>query len=200
MPRHTKRRAKGSIRSRPPMLSKVLPPDEIHQFNRVVDAADLTGVHLVDSSVQMDLSEITPTMPKLVVYPPMFRASFSEKTRILYCGVKLGLHMPGKGEKPCASVTAEYSLFYKLDDGVPCSEDVAVEFAGRTGVFNAWPFFRELAFSMGARMGLPPFVLPLFKLPLQRPVPDDEAVVDDDAHLAPAEASPPSNRRASRSK
>jgi hypothetical protein len=37
-------------------------------------------------------------------------------------------------------------------------------FAGLNGVFNAWPYFREFLQSATTRMGIPQFVLPVFRV------------------------------------
>ena len=51
-------------------------------------------------------------------------------------------------------------------------------FAEVNGVYNAWPYFRELLQSTAARMGLPPVVVPVYRAtgaPSERKVPENTA-------------------------
>ena len=41
-------------------------------------------------------------------------------------------------------------------------------FAETNGVFNAWPYWREFAQSMAARMGIPRLVIPVFRFPVKK--------------------------------
>ncbi len=65
---------------------------------------------------------------------------------------------------PPVSVVAEFSLSYSIDSLDDISEEDAMAFARINGVYNSWPYWRELLQSIISRMGLSPVVLPLFRL------------------------------------
>ncbi|HYW38358.1 MAG TPA: hypothetical protein VE957_09615 [Terriglobales bacterium] len=58
--------------------------------------------------------------------------------------------------------TIKYLLVYEIAGGdeSPSADDVA-EFARANGALNSWPFVREVLFGLTARMGYPPYTLPL---------------------------------------
>lgn len=61
-------------------------------------------------------------------------------------------------------IEATYRIHYRLPEGmVPTQRDVD-EFAQHNGLFNAWPYLRELVSSLSARMGLPLPPLPLLRV------------------------------------
>jgi hypothetical protein len=97
-----------------------------------------------------------------------FKADGPSASGGLDCGVRftLRMHPKEKDGDPVAEVFAEYNLIYRLQDKVTCTNRDVHQFVKTTGVFNAWPFFRELVSSLVSKMGLPLLVIPLFRLPL----------------------------------
>lgn len=70
-------------------------------------------------------------------------------------------------------IGGDYHLVYSVPaDAAAMAEDGAALFCARNGVYNAWPFFRELAQSTSARMSIAPVILPLLRLPLARTKPN----------------------------
>jgi hypothetical protein len=57
-----------------------------------------------------------------------------------------------------------FELRYRIRSDLGPSNDVLTEFARANGVFNAWPYFRELLQTMLHRMELPSTVLPAFRV------------------------------------
>ena len=61
-------------------------------------------------------------------------------------------------------VEARYRLLYERpNDYVPTAEEVEA-FAGRNGVFNAWPYFRELSHGIYGKMNIPLPPVPVFRV------------------------------------
>ncbi len=59
----------------------------------------------------------------------------------------------------------EIELRYGFPDGLGLPpRKSSPPFASLNGVFNAWPYFREFLQSATTRMGLPQFVLPVFRI------------------------------------
>jgi hypothetical protein len=156
-------------------LNVSIPPETQKQLGAITASAELAEIHLIDSRCQLNIEVLGEVGDEitLTIEGPQFRGNFAREPKILYCGIRAITTVLTSSKKPLASISAEYSLFYRLPnlpDEIVCSEDVAMYFAGRTGVFNAWPFFREFVFSMATKMGMPAVILPLFKLPFTPPV------------------------------
>jgi hypothetical protein len=118
----------------------------------------------------MDITHGDPL--ELSVEPPQYRAHVDRAKAILYCGVRLALllkRQDGKENLATFRCSAEYSLIYKVQANLTCSDACAMLFAEKNAVFNAWPFFRELCFSQAGKSGLPHVMLPLFRLPINNP-------------------------------
>ncbi|WP_155798743.1 hypothetical protein [Sorangium cellulosum] len=142
---------------------------EIERYNKLVAATELLGLQLIRSKADL-FPERLPDDGDLVlrVKSPQFRGEYVDESRTLSCGVRLTLVLEPATAKDSSvlEVFAEYNVTYRLRDSAECAADIAHLFAGRNAVFNVWPFFRELAFSLVAKMGMPPLVLPLFRMPL----------------------------------
>jgi len=69
-----------------------------------------------------------------------------------------------KKQQPVVAIRAGFELRYKLPRGFTASRDELTSFAQTNGVYNAWPYWRELIQNTFARMNLPPVVLPLLRV------------------------------------
>ena len=61
-------------------------------------------------------------------------------------------------------VAVSFEATYRIPATASAPENVLNEFAELNGIFNAWPYFREFVHAALARMGLPPFILPVYRL------------------------------------
>jgi preprotein translocase subunit SecB len=61
-------------------------------------------------------------------------------------------------------ISASFRLVYGCGDLEELSDEKLEAFGSVNGVFNAWPYWREFVQNMTARMGLPPLVLPVFRV------------------------------------
>lgn len=80
--------------------------------------------------------------------------------------------LPNEGGpgRSVVTIQAVYFVTYLFpEEHRPIVEEAGDHFAKQIGVFNAWPFFRELAHSMSSRMGMVPLLLPLLSLPVVPP-------------------------------
>lgn len=69
----------------------------------------------------------------------------------------------GDGEKPI-QIKAVLALTYDCEE-VSSFDDSALEAFGKiNGVYNAWPYWREFVQNTVARMGLPPLIVPTFRV------------------------------------
>ncbi len=67
------------------------------------------------------------------------------------------------GPAQVLSLEASYLLTYSLHSGVDLDESCYKHFAEVNGPYNAWPYWRELVQSVTGRVGLPGFVVPVFR-------------------------------------
>jgi hypothetical protein len=62
------------------------------------------------------------------------------------------------------SVRATFELHYRLPKIDQFSMRDLSRFSNVNGVYNAWPYWRELIQNVSVRMGLPPLILPVFRI------------------------------------
>jgi preprotein translocase subunit SecB len=73
-----------------------------------------------------------------------------------------------EGEQPWAVLSVTVRLLYEFPAELPSKEEIE-GFARLNGTFNAWPYLREIVQSTTTRMGIPPLILPLYRI--KAPVP-----------------------------
>lgn len=61
-------------------------------------------------------------------------------------------------------IEAEYILIYEAKDLKNLSDESILAFANTNGIFNAWPYWREYVQSTIARLGIPNYTVPVFRL------------------------------------
>ncbi|OGH60595.1 MAG: hypothetical protein A3G34_10710 [Candidatus Lindowbacteria bacterium RIFCSPLOWO2_12_FULL_62_27] len=74
---------------------------------------------------------------------------------------------PGETSTPPLEIHAKFCVDYTVKDLKTFSEQDIQAFAKINAVFNSWPYWREIVQSTFWRMGLPPFVIPVFRMPLK---------------------------------
>lgn len=154
-----------------PEVRSVLSAEHKARYNALVGEVNLADVRLIEVSGRVRPEAIPDGDVELAlqVPNPEYRGVYHPDDGVIYCGVRLKATLgPGEPREAVVEVFAEYALIYQLPKGAECPEEISAVFAARNGVFNAWPFFREQVHTLVAKMGLPPLVLPLFRLP---PVP-----------------------------
>lgn len=141
------------------------------EFRELVQKVQLRDIFMRDTRA-------TLTSPKegeaqgegsLIVNPIQTRTKRVNDT-LLYCGVRFDIVTEDCPEFEFkVSIFAEYGIFYEIPADIVFSKQTAAVFARRNAVFNAWPFFRELVHTTVGRMGIPPIILPTFRLPAAPP-------------------------------
>lgn len=148
--------------------------EAIDVCNALAASVELLSVNLVETNAKLLMSGLSfeDESLHLVVDSPQFMADVQRDKNMLLCGARFRLRITCNPEDSVVDffeVFAEYVLPYRVPKDVACTDDGGALFASRNGVFNAWPFFRELAHSVAARMNFPSVVLPLLRLPLLPP-------------------------------
>lgn len=146
-------------------------------FRALVQAVKLRDIRVIETTSRMATDLCDDVFSgQLQIYTDEMKTRASRfDNETLYCGVRIKIKAAKAEDKPAAvEVYAEYSLIYDIIGDTDFSQESADLFAARNGVFNAWPFFRELAYSSTARMGLPAITVGSFRLPLQGPPPSKQ--------------------------
>ena len=68
------------------------------------------------------------------------------------------------GDTTSFKIASSFRIVYVLAPGPEIGDDEAQRVADANGVFNAWPYFRELLQSTMARCGLPAVLLPVLRI------------------------------------
>jgi preprotein translocase subunit SecB len=155
--------------------------EEVQKARRLISAVNLTGVRLVELHAKTSVrdSEITDRMR------PRFRhwanlTSEGLKEGLFHVRAHLELHILSEEKPPVVTIKIQYELAYVLPEDFRASRSELSAFAKVNGVFNAWPYFREIVQTATLRMELPPVILPVFRVPppqpkLDPPVEDPES-------------------------
>lgn len=77
-----------------------------------------------------------------------------------------GDHDEDDFEDQAVMAFSDYVVTYRISEGADIAPDDLPSFADINGVFNCWPYWRQLVQSMFATMGLPPLLVPVFRVPL----------------------------------
>ena len=86
-----------------------------------------------------------------------------------------------------ADLSATFHLLYALPLEFEADESCFEQFASVNGVYNAWPYWRELVQTSTGRIGLPGVVLPVFR-PVSREVESTDDGKEDPATTQPVDA------------
>jgi hypothetical protein len=65
---------------------------------------------------------------------------------------------------PSLLINATFILEYEISSASDLADEQFRAFARTNGIYNAWPYWREYVQSTTARMGLPPIMIPVFRL------------------------------------
>jgi preprotein translocase subunit SecB len=88
--------------------------------------------------------------------------ALDDKSAEVLITLQVGIHRKDS-EPPWALIASTVRLVYTFSARVPSNSDLQ-EFAKVNGVYNAWPYLREIVHSTTLRMGIPPLMLPLFRI------------------------------------
>jgi preprotein translocase subunit SecB len=79
------------------------------------------------------------------------------------------------GGSEVASAMFRYVLLYELEGDEDIPEEGLSDFAFANGTYHSWPFVRQLLYDLTAKMGYPPYTLPVLKFNPKAPRPTEEA-------------------------
>jgi hypothetical protein len=135
---------------------------------RVVKAAQIGGVRLVEANAKTrvrSVQEVGDDAGLILSYRGSVKEGPDERG-VFYVVARVDAKVNSAEEpkaEPLVSVSVAFELKYRLPQGFRVSKEELQAFAAVNGVFNAWPYFREIIQSATARMNLPPIILPLHR-------------------------------------
>ena len=120
---------------------------------RLVDLTASTSVRSTDEAGSISLSVKTTT-------------SVRERTEeIFFVATSIDMQLVSKEKAvPVVTIKAGFELSYRLPHGFAATTKDLELFAKINGVYNAWPYWRELIQNTLMRMNLPPVTLPLLRM------------------------------------
>ena len=88
-----------------------------------------------------------------------------------------------------AEAAIKYLLAYEVRGTDPLAEEDLAEFAASNGTLHSWPFVREFLYGLTAKMGYPPYMLPVVHF---KPKPQPQVNMEATKKAAPnPESIPP---------
>ena len=143
------------------MSTEVKPP------LRVIEAVKIKRIRLVEASVKTKIRSTKEAPPLDINYVWFAQVKGRDKDGSFRIQPTMEVRVSPRGTKknPVIIVRVAFELTYGLPKGFAVTRRELDAFAQTNGVFNAWPYWRELIQNMFARMDLPQPALPLYRIP-----------------------------------
>ncbi len=139
-------------------------PTALATIQRVADAASsLSGFSLV--SLHADITqrpEEASGNHKFSLETSTGASIIDGKSAEITVTLQVRIHRDEE-HPPWATVSTTVRLVYAFSGAVPPKADLE-QFAKVNGIYNAWPYLREIVQSTTTRMGIAPLMLPLFRV------------------------------------
>ncbi len=137
---------------------------EKSQLRQLIEAAELQGIRLVE------LAGVTGIRSPAGLGEISMQIGTKAETRrdpadaiVVLTGLDLKASPTTEAEEPKLTIKSVFELRYSVPADLETSQESLDRFGRLNGVYNAWPYFRELVQSVLTRMGLPPLTIPLLK-------------------------------------
>jgi hypothetical protein len=164
-------------------------PDDLALAAAVARVVELEDVRLVRVQAELSVSvdELLADECLLVISPIRHSVTYSEENAVLDVEVSVAASLcrPQQDNnsvptatKPLATASATCALRYSLAASPPPAElrnNLFESFAKINGVYNAWPYLRNTIHDVTGRLGIPPVVLPVYRVPRRQQAKPDGA-------------------------
>jgi hypothetical protein len=131
----------------------------------------------IKATTHVSRDQILEAIPWTIDYTTSAHFTFEEAKGLLMVRTSLGAKLSAKStpsQNALATVECAFDLAYWLSaEHRPKAEErdrYFQAFANVNGIYNVWPYFRELVHSTVARMGLPPLIIPVYRVSATRNV------------------------------
>lgn len=149
--------------------AKSVAKPETTDLRRVAQAATLKmfSVASLHAEILQPPEKSAAGTHKFSIKTEVTAETLDEKSAEVFISLNIGIHRT-EPEPPWVTFSSRVRLVYDFSSGVP--ERIGLdEFARTNGLYNAWPFLRELVQSTTMRMGIAPLMLPMFRINRQTP-------------------------------
>ena len=139
--------------------------DALELAAAVADRVVIRDVRLVRSSCE--LKPYDKTMPLAVEFDSNVTTELDEKNDfvLVFPSFSMTARPAGASKDVVAvNVSATFLLAYHAENREHLSEAHFHRFGEINGVYNAWPYWREFVQNTIVRMGLPPLVIPVYRI------------------------------------
>lgn len=121
---------------------------------------------------------------------PKYRAAYQirpEDPDRLFVTVDFEVSASSEQPSGSAGLMATFMAIYQLKDAASYDPVSLEHFASINGVYNLWPYWRELVHTAFNRIGLGSVVLPVFRIQAKK-LPEEEPEEEDEAAATGSEA------------
>lgn len=136
------------------------------QVAKVASTVEIANVSFVSFSAKQSLQLFEGNM--VVEYAAKTKTRLDKKQGRIHVLVAFEMHAFPEEAKPPdkqVEIKATLELVYDSPDAGKFNQDALDWFGRANGVYNGWPYWREFVQNATTRMGLPPLVIPTFRLP-----------------------------------
>ena len=139
---------------------KIEPIDPMALAGNVARRVEIQNVGLLNLQIAREAA--ISDEPSLVEYAVDTKSEHfqEEKTISVFVRLRLNAKSP-KSEASSINAVIEFNISYSVNGDAPITKDELSSFGRLNGVYNAWPYIREIVQNLFVRMALPPLVLPV---------------------------------------
>jgi hypothetical protein len=145
---------------------------DVRAARKLISVVQLTEVRLIElhTTNRLNLSHEIPS----VTIEPSFKATASVEGTpgkfLVLASLDLQVKASEGENQPLVRIRAKFELRYRVPSDYPLMRMELAAFARVNGIYNAWPYFREIVQNITGRMGLPSLILPVYRIPRPKPV------------------------------
>lgn len=145
------------------------PPTPLAQASRLIAAADIRQVRLTELSAQLQTDALAGGEPLEVNIEHQSIGQIRADLLDVDLTFRLVAVRNEEQNPPALEIRSVFRLTYGLPKAFQASQQEIQAFSVTNSMLNSWPYWREVVQSTVTRMGLPPLVLPLYRIADSRP-------------------------------
>jgi hypothetical protein len=138
-------------------------------IDRVVQVVEIGGVRLVEANVKTRVRSVKEVgEATLGLSYRAILAALPDSDGVFFVRAQMEARVTPEDEpkaEPFVTISVALELRYRVPKDFGATREELQAFAADNGVFNAWPYFREIIQTTSARMELPPILIPLYRRP-----------------------------------
>ena len=147
------------------------PQRELVLAGKVASVSEIRTAILLESKARLDIAHLKQAGPDHKAPSVVMKVTSKSAGRLVPENLlqatlkfKLTATQEDVDKHPVFEITSVYLFEYELAEGFKPTPEELNAFVSNNGLFNCWPFWRELVQNTAMRMGLPPLTLPFFRI------------------------------------